>query len=187
MRKPGSVGLGIVGWASYGGRGIKVCERWRVFENFLADMGERPSVNHSIDRIDTNGNYEPNNCRWATRSQQAQNRRDTYRITLDGVTRPVTEWSAMYGVNDEAIKKRIRKGWDVETAVKKPIDPSPKVRSVNRDYVKRITIGERTMCMSEWCAENGINVSTASLRITAGWDPVRAVTQPARAMKRQAA
>lgn len=103
----------------YGGRGITVCARWRrSFEAFLADMGERPP-GMSLDRIDNNGNYEPGNCRWATRKQQARNTRANRLITHDGKTQTAMEWCEEYGLNFRTFTNRLdRDGRTVEEALK---------------------------------------------------------------------
>lgn len=94
----------------YGGRGITVCDRWRVsFEAFLADVGPRPA-GASIDRIDNDRGYEPGNCRWATAREQASNRRNNHRVTLGGETRTITEWARMVGISDTAFLARLRRG-----------------------------------------------------------------------------
>lgn len=83
----------------YGGRGIIICERWLSnFENFLADMGKRPSKDHSIDRIDVNGNYEPGNCRWATRSEQQRNQRTNKWIEHNGKKMIQSDWAAFLNI-----------------------------------------------------------------------------------------
>lgn len=100
----------------YGGRGIRVCDRWREggFWVFLSDMGPRPSPDHSIDRIDNDGHYEPGNCRWATPKEQGRNRRTNRLITHDGLTLPMSEWAERLGVKRQMIQDRLNKGWPVE-------------------------------------------------------------------------
>lgn len=102
-------------YASYGGRGIKVCERWGVFENFLADMGE-PKEAESLDRIDPNGDYEPSNCRWATQLVQQNNRRDNVIIWLDGERKTLAQYARDHGLNEDKIQQRLKRGWTVERA-----------------------------------------------------------------------
>lgn len=103
----------FIGFHNYGGRGIQVCERWQSFDEFLADMGPRPE-GMSIDRIDSNGNYEPSNCRWATTSQQARNSRKKRLIEIDGVTYHVAELAERYGINMRTIAVRHERGCSVE-------------------------------------------------------------------------
>jgi hypothetical protein len=103
----------------YGGRGIKVCERWHSVENFIADMPPMPP-GMELDRIDNDGDYEPGNCRWATRQSQMRNTRGNVKLTIDGETRCIQEWSEISGINPGAIRARLKYGWDAKTAVFKP-------------------------------------------------------------------
>lgn len=98
----------------YGGRGIIVCDRWQLFENFYADMGPRPSPKHSIDRINNDGDYEPDNCRWATPHEQARNKRGNYLVEWRGEIKCLTEWSEVVGLTCDTIKRRLDSGWSVE-------------------------------------------------------------------------
>ncbi len=111
------------GAADYVGRGISVCDQWNGpggFANFLADMGPRPSPVHSIDRIDNNGNYEPSNCRWATRREQNRNTRRNRMLTIDGRTMCTADWSELSGVKARLICDRLKRGWAVREAIYDP-------------------------------------------------------------------
>jgi hypothetical protein len=111
-----------VGYADYGGRGIRVCAQWQAsFETFYADMGPRPSDDHTIDRIDVNGNYEPSNCRWATDEEQRHNRRDNRLIEFNGHTLCVAVWAARTGLPSATIRTRIDRGWTVQRALTEPV------------------------------------------------------------------
>jgi hypothetical protein len=101
----------------YGGRGISVCERWMRFENFLTDMGERPA-GMTIDRINSDGNYEPGNCRWAPEAEQARNRRSTINVTRDGVTKCIRDWCDELGLDVDRVYGRIRRGAIPEEALR---------------------------------------------------------------------
>ena|SRR6185437_8936275 len=113
------------GYPFYGARGIIMCERWlHSLENFVADMGLRPSLKHSIDRIDNNGNYEPGNCRWATDVEQCRNRRSNRVITFNGRTACTAEWADILGINQQIIKDRLRRGWTEADALMPLAHPS---------------------------------------------------------------
>lgn len=106
----------------YGGRGIKVCSRWDAFENFLADMGEPPE-SHSIDRIDFDGDYSPENCRWATSREQSNNKSTNKPITCDGITLNQNEWAASLGMPDFVLYSRLATyKWSTEEALKTPYE-----------------------------------------------------------------
>lgn len=105
-------------WADYGGRGIKVCDRWRdSFEAFYADMGPRPSPSHSIDRIDNDGDYTPQNCQWSALQFQAVNRRCNIVVECQGRQMALSEAARISGVKYSTARMRLKKGWSVEAAL----------------------------------------------------------------------
>ncbi len=110
-----------IGYPYYGGRGITVCDRWlHSFENFLSDMGERPGPEYSLDRINPNGNYRPDNCRWATRETQDNNRRANRFLTWNGKTQTIAQWAKETGISKGTILNRLNWGWPIEDALSWP-------------------------------------------------------------------
>jgi hypothetical protein len=115
-------------FSNYGGRGITICERWGTFETFFADMGERPSPSHSLDRIDNERGYEPDNCRWATHAEQARNRRDTHLIDFQGGMMALRDVAKLVGLSERTIRNRLEQGWSVERALTTPRAPGQRPR-----------------------------------------------------------
>lgn len=104
----------------YGGKGVKICERWsgsEGFINFLSDMGNRPSAQHSIERIDSNGDYEPSNCVWATKIQQSRNTSRNRLLTHSGETHCLAEWAEIRGIPRKTLAGRLRYGWTLGQAL----------------------------------------------------------------------
>lgn len=105
-------------YKNYGGRGITVCDRWRDdFQAFYDDISKLPHFGekgYSLDRIDNNGNYEPNNVRWATAKEQANNRRTNHLITYNGKTQTIAQWADETGINKYTIRTRLSRGWSAE-------------------------------------------------------------------------
>lgn len=104
-------------YADYGGRGIRVCDRWIAsFENFLADMG-MPGHGQTLDRRDVDGDYTPDNCRWATQLEQQNNRRDNVIVDLGGERLTMAQYARKHGLNEDKIQQRLARGWSMEKAV----------------------------------------------------------------------
>lgn len=117
----------------YGARGIKICSDWLVdylsFYSWAITNGYADNL--TIERKNVNGDYTPENCVWATYKTQANNTRSNIFVTLDGVRKTLTEWSALYGINVKTVKDRLRRGWDIESALKTPL---------NTTYGKRVML-----------------------------------------------
>lgn len=111
-------------FANYGGRGITVCARWlNSVEAFVEDMGPKPTPRHELDRIDNNRGYEPGNCRWVTRKQNDRNRRSNRMVEFRGERKALSAWCELFGVSQDTVSWRIKKGWDLERALTTPVGP----------------------------------------------------------------
>lgn len=109
-------------YAYYGGRGIVVCDRWlHRFENFLADMGRSPGRGYTIERMDNDGPYSPENCRWATKSEQANNRKTARLLTFQGQTFNAKTWALRFNMSHKTLWQRLKLGWPVEQALTVPV------------------------------------------------------------------
>lgn len=106
-------------FTDYGGRGVIVCVEWQTFEGFLADMGEAPEE-LTLERVDVNGPYTVANCRWASRKEQARNRRSNRLLTINGETKTCAEWAESVGISRHLLHMRLRRGWDAAKAVMTP-------------------------------------------------------------------
>ena len=117
---------GSIGYKNYGERGICVCDRWmNSFENFYADMGDRPE-GKSLERIDNDGDYCPENCKWASRSEQGTNQRTNRLLTHNGETMTLAQWSRRTGLSKHVISRRIKIGWSISKALDTPLHQTRK-------------------------------------------------------------
>ncbi len=151
-------------YRNYGGRGITVCDRWRDdFWAFVADIGVRPSRQHSVERIENNGPYSKENCRWATDAEQRLNTRRNKTITFKGVTLPVTEWARRAGIHPATLFWRLRQGV--------PVDKALTATPIHGHPIGEASLGERLEAV-------GIERSAYHARIAAGWTPEQALNTP---------
>jgi hypothetical protein len=161
----------------YGGRGISVCDRWQSFENFFSDMGGRPTPKHSIDRINNDGNYEPNNCRWTTQKVQLRNTSVNHLLTFNGQTKCLSDWSEETGMSVSLIRQRIDLyGWSVEDALTIKSGKACNWRGTTHKDSELLTYNGESLPHSTWAKRLGISRDTIRNRLKRGWTVEKAVT-----------
>ena len=153
------------------------------FAAFLRDVGERPSLGHSIDRIDNTKGYVPGNVRWATRSEQGRNKRTNRLITHNGVTACVAEWAQRTGLKERTIHTRLARGKTPAEALSTTLLVHPLGFSPERNRL--LTVDGKILSMSAWAAAKGMEVSTLHSRLKTGWSPERAVMTPVKVLRKR--
>lgn len=167
------------GYKSYGGRGIKVCDRWKRFEDFYADMFIAPK-GHQLDRIDNNGNYCKENCRWTTAKNNCRNRRNNRVFVFEGEKKCLSELSEEYGISAATISDRLKKGFSVEYAVKQKV-----IKNGERKTCRFITFLGQTKILADWSRDTGINYSSLKFRLSNGWSVEEALTTSVKHSKKK--
>jgi hypothetical protein len=162
----------VPAYPNYGGRGIVMCDRWlNSFENFYADLGPKPTPAHTIERIDNDGPYAPDNCKWATRIEQANNKRSNVFVTYQGITQSVPDWCRQLGLPYARISTRIEKGMPPEEAFSSAL-------IANTGTPRLLTYDGKTMSLTYWARHIGITDNTLRQRLRKGWSLERALTAP---------
>jgi len=165
------------GFEHYGGRGIKVCERWNYSIAFLVDMGPRPSPKHSLDRIDNDGDYTPENCRWSLIAEQLRNTRRNKRITFRGETRCLADWAQLYGLDPNTLHARLTVyGWTVEEALTTPPQKGKRPDRLREEAGTLITFGGKSLSIPEWANHLGISEPAMHFRLQR-WPIERALSE----------
>lgn len=164
----------------YGERSIRVCDRWmESFEAFLADMGMKPFPEATIERIDNDGPYSKENCKWATQSEQMRNMSRNRLITFQGRTQCLQDWVNETGLSKAVISNRLKKGWTVEETL-----TVPSIQGRRQDNVF-LTFDGETFTVAEWARKTGINVVTLYWRLKKKWTVERALTTPAKQLAKK--
>lgn len=165
-------------WHNYGGRGITVCDEWRAsFSAFYRDMGTRPSPAHTIERADNEKGYCKENCVWATRKEQADNRRNSQYHEIDGERRTQTDWARHQGIPQCTISLRLKRGWSKEEALtQRPRKP---------ERLPIVEFNGETHTLFEWSRITGIDYRAIHSRFKRGWDVARMLTQPTQQRRRK--
>lgn len=158
--------------ASYFDRGIQICDRWRDFRNFLADMEQPPSPRHSIDRINNSKGYAPGNCRWATHKEQSSNLRTNRNISYRGQTLCLQAWADKIGLNVMTLRGRLEAGWPIKRALRQRCDARKR---------HLIRFRGKTLCLTDWARKLGIKKQTLMSRLTTyNWPVSRAFSEVVR-------
>ncbi len=170
------------GFYKYGLRGITVCKQWHDFAVFYEDMGPRPSKKHSIERLDNEGNYTPDNCVWATSDVQSRNTRQNVMLTYDGITQCATDWAHTLGMKPKLLQGRIRDGWSTEEALLTPNNRRQKtkrrasiLKNLDRVFLTHDGI---TQSAREWANSIPMKPKSFLSRLHAGWSMEEALRTP---------